>query len=156
MSSLPPPDPAAAELRGKVLYIEDNPVNMLIAVALLEQWGVEVAQANNGAQALAAVDAQADGGGDRDLRYVAGNAVRNGLSWDDALRSITQAPAAAFGLTDRGTLEAGKVANVVIWSNDPLDFAGHAEKVFIRGKEASLRTRETELLERYRKLPVSY
>jgi imidazolonepropionase-like amidohydrolase len=111
---------------------------------LLRQAGVEV------------IIAQADGGGDRDLRYVAGNAVRNGLSWDDALRSITLAPAAAFGLADRGTLEAGKVANVVVWSNDPLDFSGHAEKVYIRGKEASLRTRETELLERYRRLPISY
>jgi imidazolonepropionase-like amidohydrolase len=100
--------------------------------------------------------AQADAGGDRDLRYVAGNAVRNGISWDDALKAITQAPAAAFGLTDRGTLEAGKVANVVVWSGDPLDFAGAAEKVFIRGKDISLRTRETELLERYRKLPVTY
>ena len=100
--------------------------------------------------------AQGDAGGDRDLRYVAGNAVRNGVSWDDALRSITQAPAAAFGLTDRGTLEAGKVANVVVWSGDPLDFAGAPEKVFIRGRDVSLRTRETELLERYRRLPVSY
>ena len=100
--------------------------------------------------------AQADAGGDRDLRYVAGNAVRNGISWDDALKGITQAPAAAFGLTDRGTLETGKVANVVVWSGDPLDYAGAAEKVFIRGKDVSLRTRETELLERYRKLPVTY
>jgi imidazolonepropionase-like amidohydrolase len=82
--------------------------------------------------------------------------VRNGLAWDDALRAITQAPAVAFGLTDRGTLEPGKVANVVVWSNDPLDFAGQAEKVFIGGRETSLRTRETELLERYRNLPVRY
>lgn len=100
--------------------------------------------------------AQGDGGGDRDLRYVAGNAVRNGISWDDALKSITQAPAAAFGLTDRGTLEPGKVANVVVWSGDPLDFSGAAEKVYIRGQAVSLRTRETELLERYRRLPVTY
>jgi imidazolonepropionase-like amidohydrolase len=100
--------------------------------------------------------AQADAGGDRDLRYVAGNAVRNGISWDDALKAITQSPAAAFGLTDRGTLETGKVANVVVWSGDPLDFSGAAEKVFIRGKDVSLRTRETELLERYRRLPVTY
>jgi len=105
---------------------------------------------------LTIIIAQGDAGGDRDLRYVAGNAVRNGISWDDALKSITQAPAAAFGLTDRGTLEAGKVANVVVWSGDPLDFSGAADKVFIRGKDVSLRTRETELFERYRKLPVEY
>ena len=53
-------------------------------------------------------------------------------------------------------LEAGKVANVVVWSGDPLDFSGAADKVFIRGKDVSLRTRETELFERYRKLPVEY
>ena len=58
-----------------------------------------------------------------------------------------------FGLADRGTLEPGKLANLVVWSGDPLDFAGAAERVFIRGKEESLRTRETELLERYRTLP---
>jgi len=46
----------------RVLIAEDNPVNMLIAVAMLEQWGVEVAQAGNGALAVAAVSAQADAG----------------------------------------------------------------------------------------------
>lgn len=100
--------------------------------------------------------AQGDAGGDRNLRTTAGNAVRNGLTWDDALRAITLAPARTFGLTDRGALAPGQVANVVIWSADPLDFAGHAERVFIRGTEVPLRTRETELLERYRRLPVRY
>ena len=46
----------------RVLVAEDNPVNMLIAASLLEQWGVEVAQASNGADAVAAVNAQADAG----------------------------------------------------------------------------------------------
>jgi CheY-like chemotaxis protein len=60
-AALPADQPSA--LAGlRVLMVEDNPVNMLIAVALLEQWGVEVAQASNGAQAVAAVDAQADAG----------------------------------------------------------------------------------------------
>ena len=99
------------------------------------------------------VIAQGDPGGERNLRFGAGNAVRNGMSWDDALQAITLAPAQAFGLSDYGSLDAGKVANVVIWSGDPLDFGGAAERVFIRGKEVSLRTRETELLERYRSVP---
>jgi PAS domain S-box-containing protein len=51
----------------RVLMAEDNPVNMLIAVALLEQWGVGVTQASNGAQAVAAVNAQADAGTPFDL-----------------------------------------------------------------------------------------
>ena len=47
---------ASARLRGmRVLVAEDNPVNTLIAVAMLEQWGVRVTEAADGAQALAAV-----------------------------------------------------------------------------------------------------
>ena len=46
----------------RVLIAEDNPVNMLIAVAFLEQWGITVTQAGNGAQAVAAAQAQADAG----------------------------------------------------------------------------------------------
>ncbi len=97
--------------------------------------------------------AGADGGGERNLRYGAGNAVRNGMIWGDALRAITAEPAAAFGLTDRGTLEVGKVANVVVWSGDPFEFSSRAERVYIRGAETSLKTRETELRDKYRTLP---
>jgi len=97
--------------------------------------------------------AGSDGGGERNLRYMAGNAVRNGMPWDDALRAITAEPAAAFGLGDRGSLEAGKVANVVVWSGDPFEFSSRAERVYIRGAETSLRTRETELRDKYRTLP---
>ena len=46
----------------RVLMVEDNPVNMMIAVALLEQWGMEVTQANDGAQAVEAVMAAASTG----------------------------------------------------------------------------------------------
>jgi PAS domain S-box-containing protein len=50
------PEPADASLSGaRVLMVEDNPVNMLIAVALLEQWGVQVEPATDGQQALDAV-----------------------------------------------------------------------------------------------------
>ena len=97
--------------------------------------------------------AQGDAGGDRNLRWIAGNAVRNGLGWDEALKSITLSPARVFGLADRGSLDAGQVANVVIWSGDPLDFASAPDAVYIRGQAQRLRTRETELFERYRKLP---
>ncbi len=46
----------------RVLMAEDNPVNMLIAAAMLERWGVEVVQAEDGRQAVAAVQ-QAQGEG---------------------------------------------------------------------------------------------
>jgi PAS domain S-box-containing protein len=41
---------------ARVLMVEDNPVNMMIGAALLEQWGVKVAQATNGREAVEAVD----------------------------------------------------------------------------------------------------
>jgi imidazolonepropionase-like amidohydrolase len=97
--------------------------------------------------------AQGDPGGERNLRYAAGNAVRNGMTWDDALKAVTLAPASAFGFADYGTLAPGKVANLVIWSGDPFDFSAVAEKVYIKGREQPLRTRETELRDKYRTLP---
>ena len=46
-----------ARLRGaRVLMVEDNPVNMMISVAQLEQWGAQVGQAGDGQQAIEAVD----------------------------------------------------------------------------------------------------
>ena len=47
-----PPLPADALVGTRVLMVEDNPVNMLIAVAMLESWGVQVTQAHDGRQAL--------------------------------------------------------------------------------------------------------
>src|SRR6185436_18356769 len=46
----------------RILMVEDNPVNMMIAVAMLEQWGAEVSQASDGSQAVEAVMAAASMG----------------------------------------------------------------------------------------------
>jgi len=93
----------------------------------------------------------------RDLRQQAGNAVATGMTWDQALRAVTLTPAEILGVADRyGSLEVGKVANVVVWSGDPFEFATGVEHVFIRGRDIPLRSRQTELLERYRTLPPKY
>src|SRR6266851_328918 len=93
----------------------------------------------------------------RNLRQQAGNAVSYGMTWDQALRAVTLAPAEIFGVADRyGSLEPGKVANVVVWSGDPFEFTTGVEHVLIRGKEIPLKSRQTELLERYKKLPPTY
>jgi len=93
----------------------------------------------------------------RDLRQQAGNAVSYGMTWDQALRAVTLSPAEIFGVGDRyGSLEAGKVANVVVWSGDPFEFTTAVEHVFIRGREIPLRSRQTELFERYKTLPPKY
>ncbi len=101
--------------------------------------------------------AQQDAALFRDLRQAAGNEVRNGMSWDDALRSITLSTAEAAGVSDRyGSLEVGKVANVVVWTGDPLEFSSRVDHLFIRGREIPLVSRQTELLDRYRSLPPKY
>ena len=93
----------------------------------------------------------------RNLRQEAGNAVAYGMSWEQALRAVTLSPAEIFGVADRyGSLEPGKVANVVVWSGDPFELTTGVEHVLIRGREIPLKSRQTELLERYRKLPPSY
>lgn len=93
----------------------------------------------------------------RNLRQQAGNAVSNGMTWDQALRAVTLSPAEIFGVADRyGSLEPGKVANVVVWSGDPFEFTTGVEHVLIRGKEIPLTSRQTELFERYKKLPPNY
>jgi imidazolonepropionase-like amidohydrolase len=100
---------------------------------------------------------ESESGGPRDLRFAAGHSVRNGLPWDTALRAVTLAPAAAFGLADRyGSIEVGKVGDLVVWSGDPFEFSTRPERVFIRGKEIVLGSRQTELLNRYRTLPPQY
>ena len=93
----------------------------------------------------------------RNLRQQAGNAVAYGMSWEQALRAITLTPAEVFGVSQTyGSLEPGKVANVVVWSGDPFEFSTAVEHVFIRGREIPLRSRQTELLERYKTLPPKY
>ena len=93
----------------------------------------------------------------RNLRQQAGNAVAYGMTWEQALRAVTLSPAETFGVANQyGSLEVGKVANVVVWTGDPFEFSTGVEHVFIRGKEIPLRSRQTELLERYKTLPPKY
>ena len=91
------------------------------------------------------------------VRQEAGNAVSYGLAWDDALRAVTLTPAEMYGLGARyGSLEQGKVANIVVWSGDPFELSTRVEAVLIRGQEIPLTSRQTELRERYRTLPPGY
>jgi imidazolonepropionase-like amidohydrolase len=63
-------------------------------------------------------------------------AVKEGLDHDAALRAVTINPARIIGCADRiGSLEAGKDADVVIWSGDPLDVMSRAEVAYSSGRE---------------------
>ncbi len=91
------------------------------------------------------------------VRQEAGNAVSYGMDHAAALRAVTLAPAEIFGAQDRyGSLEPGKIANVVVWSGDPFEFSTSVQRVFIRGRDIPLTSRQTELMERYRTLPPRY
>ena len=90
----------------------------------------------------------------RNLKYEAGNAVAYGMSHDDALRAVTLTPAELFGVSDRiGSLQAGRDANVVVWSGDPFEFSTRVEHVFIRGREVLEPSRQDMLIERYKPKP---
>jgi imidazolonepropionase-like amidohydrolase len=87
----------------------------------------------------------------RNLKYEAGNAVAYGMSYDDALRAVTLAPAEVFGLSDHiGSLQTGRDANLVIWSGDPFEFSTQVEHVFIRGREIKEKSRQDLLTDRYK------
>jgi len=86
----------------------------------------------------------------RNLRQEAGNAISYGLDRDIALRAVTLEPARIWGVADRlGSLEAGKDADVVIWSGDPFELTTGPERVFIAGREMSKETRQRQLFEKY-------
>ena len=70
------------------------------------------------------------------LPMCAGLAVDAGLPYEEAWRAITVNPANALGILSRvGTLEIGKDADVVIWSDDPMTVLGAcAEMTFVDGK----------------------
>jgi imidazolonepropionase-like amidohydrolase len=88
-----------------------------------------------------------------DLTWQAGNAVRAGLDWADALTSVTLTPAAVFGIgEDYGSIGAGMVANLVVWSGDPFELSSRPVHVMIRGELMPNTSRQRELLERYRDL----
>ena len=88
------------------------------------------------------------------LPQLAGNAVRGGLPREDAIAAVTSAPAAAFGL-DGGRIAAGAPADLVVWGGDPLELGTPVQHVVIGGVEVPLKSRHTELMERYRELPGS-
>ena len=62
-------------------------------------------------------------------------AIDAGLPREAALRALTLDAARALGIADRtGSLEVGKLANVVAWTGNPLDKKAKVKMVFVDGK----------------------
>jgi hypothetical protein len=84
------------------------------------------------------------------VRQLAGNAVAHGLPWEAALEAITSAPADIFGIgATHGRIAVGQVADLVLWNGDPLEVSTLADKVWIAGRAIEMKSRQTELRDRY-------
>lgn len=86
----------------------------------------------------------------RNLPYHAATAAAYGLSYEDALRSVTLYPAQILGIEDRvGTLEPGKDATLIVTDGDPLETGTHVTQAWIRGRPVQLSSRHTRLYDKY-------
>lgn len=82
------------------------------------------------------------------------NAVAHGLPYDEGLKSVTLYPAQILGLSDQiGTLEPGKIANVIVTSGDPLELTTDVKYLFINGKLTSTENKHQRLFEKYLNRP---
>jgi len=118
----------------------DDPYDMLYAQpGVLAKAGVTIAF-----QTASAADA-------RNLPYNAALATAYGLDADAALAALTINPARIFGVADRyGSIEPGKVANLIVTTGDPLDVRSVVKHLLIRGAEVPLTDRHTDLYEKFR------
>ena len=83
------------------------------------------------------------------IRQAAGNAAAHGLPRDVALAAITATPADIFGVTSRGRIAPGQIADLALWSGDPLEVTTVATNVWIAGRPMEMTSRQTELRDRY-------
>lgn len=90
----------------------------------------------------------------RDLPYHAGMAAAFGLPKEEALKAVTLYPAQILGIADRvGSIEPGKIANLVVADGDLLEARTNIRYLFINGKQIPLVSRHTELYEQFKDRP---
>jgi imidazolonepropionase-like amidohydrolase len=87
----------------------------------------------------------------RNLPYQAGIAASWGLPEAEALAAITRNAARILGVGDSlGTIESGKEATLCVFQGSPLEPLSRLERMYIRGREVSLRSRQTDLYEKWK------
>ncbi len=131
---------------GPVLRVpvrEDDPYDAAFTNAgLLSKAGIKIAFQTN------------DSAYSRNLPYHAGMAAAFGLPKEEALKAVTIYPAEIFGIADRvGSVETGKIANLIVTDGDPLEIRTQIKHVFINGHDIPLTSRHTELYEKYKARP---
>ncbi len=97
------------------------------------------------------------GGNPGDIRllpYHAGTAAAFGLPKDEALKAITIYPAQIFGVDKLvGSIEVGKVANLIVTDGDPLEFRTKLKYMFINGHQTDLMNKHIRLYEKFKDRP---
>ncbi len=120
---------------------EDDPYDVLYEnAAKLQQAGVTfcISTGDTGAHV-------------RDLPFHAGMAAAYGLPKAEALKAVTLYPAQITGVADRlGSIEVGKIANLVVTDGDLLEARTHVRYLFIDGRQIPLTSRHTELYEQFK------
>jgi len=92
----------------------------------------------------------ADSHNARNLPYHAAACAAFGLPKDVALKAVTIFPAEIFGVADRiGSLEVGKVANVIVTDGDPLEIRTNVKRVFIAGEDIAMESYQTLLYKKF-------
>jgi imidazolonepropionase-like amidohydrolase len=90
----------------------------------------------------------------RQLPYNAAESVAWGLPREEALKALTINAAEMLGVADRiGSIEAGKIANLIVAKGDPLEVRTQFTHIVIAGRDVPLANRQLELYERYSKRP---
>jgi imidazolonepropionase-like amidohydrolase len=85
------------------------------------------------------------------LALHAGLAAAFGLPKEEALKAITLYPAQILGVEkDLGSLEVGKVADLLITDGDPLEFKTTIKAMYVNGEEAPLTSRHRQLYDQFR------
>ncbi len=90
----------------------------------------------------------------RNLPYQAGTSAAFGLPKDEALKAVTIYPAQIFGVDKLlGSIEAGKMANLIVTDGDPLEFKTIVKHMFINGKPVDLSSKHTKLYDKFNARP---
>jgi imidazolonepropionase-like amidohydrolase len=90
----------------------------------------------------------------RDLPYHAGFCAAFGLPKEEALKAVTINAAEILGVADQvGSIEAGKMANLIVTDGDPLEIRTQIKHLFIKGRQVPLSSKHTELYEKYKARP---
>jgi imidazolonepropionase-like amidohydrolase len=87
----------------------------------------------------------------RNLPFYAGMAAAYGLPKAEALKSVTLYPAQIMNVADKlGSIEVGKMANLVVTDGDLLETRTHIRHLFIDGRQIPLTSRHTDLYDAFK------